>query len=333
VKAAYLACGGWIASAVGVAASLGVADLLADGPRKAAELAVATGVHAVPLSSVMRVLAAVGLFAETPDGAFANTADSEALRADHPQSVRAWCMLAAGDYQRLFQAMSHTVATGEPAANLVLGETLYSYLKHTPAAADVYDRAMEDLARPLAGVLAAGRDFSRVGTVVDVGGGRGTIVRGLLRAVPHLRGICLDRPDVCDRARGDIEPELRDRLTYSGGDFFESVPAGADLYILKNVLHNWGDDRALAILRPVANALRGVEHGRLLIIEPVIGGGMSGLYRALDDLLQLVICEPGATPRSADALSRLAEHAGFRVTGVQALPSGHTVVEAAAARA
>ncbi len=333
MKAAYLACGGWIASAVGVAASLGVADLLAEGPRQAADVAAATGVHAAPLASLMRVLAAVGLFAETPDGAFANTPDSESLRTDHPQSVRAWCMLAAGDYQRLFHAMSHTVATGEPAADSVLGETLYSYLRHTPAAADVYDRAMEDLARPLAGVLAASRDFSRVETVVDVGGGRGTIVRGLLRAVPHLRGTCFDRPDVCDRARGDVEPGLRDRLAYRGGDFFESVPGGADLYILKNVLHNWGDERAVAILRPIAAALREVEHGRLLIIEPVIGGGMGGLYKALDDLLQLVICEPGATPRSADALSGLAVQAGFRVTGVQALPSGHTVVEAAAARA
>jgi hypothetical protein len=148
--------------------------------------------------------------------------------------------------------------------------------------------------------------------------------------VPHLRGTCVDRPEVCDRARRDLEPGLRHRLTFSGGDFFESVPAGADLYILKNVLHNWGDERAMAILRPIAVALGGVEHGRLLIIEPVIGGGMTGLYRALDDLLQLVICEPGATPRSADALSSLAEQAGFRVTGVQALPSGHTVVEAAA---
>jgi len=331
MKAAYLACGGWVASAVGVAASLGIADLLADGPRPADDLARATGTRTAPLASVLRVLAAVGLFTETPDGTFANTPDSESLRADHPQSVRAWCMLAAGDYQRLFHAMSHTVTTGEPAAHRVLGESLYAYLTHTPAAADVYDRAMEDLARPLGGVLAAGRDFSRVTTVVDVGGGRGTVVRGLVRAVPHLRGTCLDRPEVCDRARRDLEPELRDRLTFLGGDFFESVPPGADLYLLKNVLHNWGDERALAILRPIAVALGGVTDGRLLIIEPVIGGGMAGLYRALDDLLQLVICEPGATPRSADALSVLAAQAGFRVTGVQALPSGHTVVEVAVA--
>ncbi len=331
MKAAYLACGGWVASAVGLAASLGIADLLAEGPRSADDLARATGMQAAPLAGVMRVLTAVGLFAETPDGAFANTPESETLRADHPRSVRAWCMLAAGDYQRLFHAMRHTVATGEPAARPVLGESLYDYLAHTPEAADVYDRAMEDLARPLGGVLAAHRDFSRVSTVVDVGGGRGTVVRGLLRAVPHLRGQCVDRPAVCARAQRDLDADLRGRLTYCPGDFFEAVPAGADLYLLKNVLHNWGDERAVAILRSIATALAGVADGRLLIIEPVIGGGMSGLYRALDDLLQLVICEPGATPRSADALSALATQAGFLVTGVEALPSGHTVIEAALA--
>ena len=158
-------------------------------------------------------------------------------------------------------------------------------------------------------------------------------MRGLLRALPHLRGICLDRPDVCDRARADIEPGLQGRLTYRGGDFFESVPAGADLYILKNVLHNWGDESALSILRAIAVALQGVEHGRLWIIEPVVGGGMTAMYRALDDLLQLVAGESGASPKSTDGLSKLAVQAGFRVTGVEDLPSGHTVVEAAVARA
>jgi hypothetical protein len=333
MKPAFLACGGWIASAVGVAASLEVADLLADGPRDAADLAAAARVHAAPLAQVMRALVAVGLFAETPEGAFANTPDSETLRNNHPQSVRSWCMLAGGDYQRLFQGLTHAVSAGQPAAATVLGETLYSYLKHTPDAADVYDRAMEDLARPLAGVLAASRDFSHVRTVVDVGGGRGTIARGLLRALPHLRGICLDRPDVCERARNDIEPGLQGRLTYIGGDFFESVPAGADLYILKNVLHNWSDASGEAILRAIAVGLQGVEHGRLWIIEPVVGGGMNAMYRALDDLLQLVVCEPGATPKSTGGLSSLAERAGFHVVAVEDLPSGHTVVEAVAAPA
>lgn len=328
MKPGYLACGGWIASATGVAATLRIADLLAEGPRSSTHLASVAGVAPVPLTCVMKVLVAAGLFAELPDGTFANTPDSETLRSDHPTSVRSWCMLAAGDDQRLFQQMGHTVRTGDPANELVLGGTLYAYLAKTPDAADIYDRAMEDLARPLACVLAAGRDLSQVKTVVDVGGGRGTIVRGLLRAVPHLTGICIDRPDVCDRARRDIEPELVGRLTYEPGDFVKSVPTGADLYIVKNVLHNWNDDSSIAILRTIATAMRSQTAARLLVIEPVVGGGMPGLFTALDNLVKVVIGEAGTTPRSADDLTRLVTIAGFTVHQTQALSSGHTLIEA-----
>ncbi len=323
----YLACSGWVASAVGIAAELGIADLLAGGPRTSGELAIAAGVQEMPLRRVLHLLAAMDVFKEEPAGTFANTADSEVLRADHPQSVRSWCRLAAGDYQRIFHGMAHTVRTGEPATPAVLGSTLYQHLVADPSAADIYDRAMEDLARPLAGVLAGSRDFSQVQTVMDIGGGRGTIVRGLLRALPHLRGICFDRPDVCERAARDVEPGLRHRLTYAGGDFFVSIPGGADVYVLKNVLHNWGDERAIVLLRTVAAAMAASASSRLLIIEPVIGGKMPGLYRALDDLLQIVICEPGATPRSRDDLVRLAEAAGLQPTADQALSSGHFLIE------
>ncbi len=325
----YLACSGWVASAVGVAAQLGIADLLAEGARTSGDLAGATGMKEMPLRRVLHLLAAMDVFAEGPDGTFANTKDSEALRADHPHSVRAWCMLACGDYQRIFQGMAHTVRTGEPATPAVLGSALYPYLTGHPEAADIYDRAMEDVARPLAGVVVQSRDFSSVRTVVDIGGGRGTIVRGLLRALPHLTGVCFDRPDVCERAARDVEPALHGRLSYVGGDFFASVPPGADIYILKNVLHNWNDERGVALLRAVAAAMQGAAQSRLLIIEPVIGGGMPGLYRALDDLLQIVICEPGATPRSREDLSALATGAGYAVAEPRALSSGHMLIECA----
>ena len=323
----YLACSGWVASAVGVAAELRIADLLAAGPRTSTDLASAAGVEEMPLRRVLHLLAAMAVFAEAPAGTFANTADSELLRTDHPQSVRAWCLLASGTYQRIFHGMAHTVRTGQPATPKVLGSTLYQHLIADPEAAEIYDRAMEDLARPLAAVLAQSRDFSQVRTVMDIGGGRGTIVRGLLRALPHLRGSCFDRPDVCERASRDVEAGLRGRLDYTGGDFFVSIPAGADVYLLKNVLHNWGDDRAITLLRVVAAAMAGSSASRLLIIEPVVGGDMPGLYRALDDLLQIVICEPGATPRSRDDLVQLAEAAGLELTADQALSSGHLLIE------
>lgn len=151
---------------------------------------------------------------------------------------------------------------------------------------------------------------------------------GCCELLPHLTGICIDRPDVCDRARRDIEPELEGRLTYEPGDFFKAVPAGADLYIVKNVLHNWNDDSSIAILRTIATAMRGQATARLLVIEPVVGGGMPGLFTALDNLVKVVIGEAGTTPRSADDLTRLATIAGFTVHQTQALSSGHTLIEA-----
>ena len=326
---AYLACGGWIAAAVGVAAELGIADHLAGGPRTADELAAVTGASPAPLGAMLHLLVEAGVFAEAPPGTFANTADSELLRADHPASVRAWCRLAAGDYQRIFHGMSHTVRTGEPSAVPQLGATLYDYLTAHDAAADIYDHAMQDLAAPLAKRLAASYDFSAARIVADIGGGRGTIVRGLLRELPHLSGICFDRPATCARAERDLDPALRGRLSYHAGDFFESVP-DADVYVLKNVLHNWGDAKSTALLRVIAAAMRGRGASRLLIIEPLKDAGMPGMYAALDAMLQMVICEPGATPRGAGQLSALANTAGLAVESIRPLSTGHTLIETAA---
>jgi C-methyltransferase len=321
-----LACGGWIAAAVGVAAELGIADHLAGGPRTAEELARTTRTAPGPLGAMLHLLVEAGVFAEAPPGTFANTPDSELLRADHPNSVRAWCRLAAGDYQRIFHGMSHTVRTGEPSALPQLGATLYDYLAAQPSAADIYDRAMQDLAAPLAALLATSYDFSAARLVADIGGGRGTIVRGLLLALPHLSGICFDRPATCERAERDLDPALRGRLSYHAGDFFESVPA-ADIYVLKNVLHNWGDAKSTALLRVIATAMRGRADSRLLIIEPLKDVGMPGMYAALDAMLQMVICEPGATPRNADQLSALARDAGFEVVSIRPLRTGHSLIE------
>lgn len=236
-------------------------------------------------------------------------------------------MLAAGDYQRIFQGMAHTVKTGRPSAPAVLDATLYEYLAAQPAAADTYDRAMEDLARPLSRLLASSYDFSGARVVADIGGGRGTIIRGLLRELPHLTGFCFDRPSVCERASQDIPPALADRLSYRAGDFFDGVPSGADVYVLKNVLHNWGDERATMLLRAIADAMRPHPSSRLLIIEPLKDKGMPGMYAALDGLLQFVICEPGATPRDALQLSTLVQAAGMRVISERPLATGHALLE------
>jgi len=328
---AYLASGGWIASAVGTAAALCVADHLGSGPKTAAELAALTGSSEYAIGRMMRLLCVAGLFEETTDARFANTADAELLRTDHPRSMRHFCMLAAGDYQRIFQEMAHTVATGEPATRTVLGGSLYTFLSRTPESGAIYDGAMEDLARPVGKVLAKSRDFSGIDTVVDVGGGSGALLKGLLAVVPHLRGICVDRADVCARGAQLLAASgsaLVGRLEFRAGDFFEALPPGQPLYLLKNVLHNWGDDRCVDLLRTVRVAMSVRPDARLLVIEPLAESAMPAMYKALDELMQVVISEPGVAARSESAFRALIERAGLRVLSVQTLASGHALIEA-----
>ena len=321
-----LATGGWLASAVAAAAALGIADLLEQGPRRAGDLAEATGTSAPVLTQVLRALAHVGVFQEDADGRFSNTADSELLRSSHPHSQRHFVQLAAGDYQRVMLALAHALRTGEPATGPALGGTLYEYLERSPAAADIYDRAMDELARPVADAIAAGRDFSRARLIVDVGGGRGALVKAILRRYPDARGICADRGSVAARASAALEreePDLAPRLAFAATDFFREVPAGGDVYLLKNVLHNWNDESAVGILRTIRAAM--TRDARLLVIEPV---GMPPRYEAADALVKTILGERGTVTRSAADLRRLASASGLREISAYVPDSGFAVIEA-----
>ena len=333
MNVAYLACGGWIASAVASAAELGVADRLADGPKTVEELAELTGTAAPVLLRLLRVLTMLDVFAEDEHGQFSNTEDSSGLLTANPRSVRHFCMLAGGMYQRAFGDLGHTLKTGEPAPWKTFGGSIYQFMEGEPALADVYDRGMEDLSRATGPALAAAHDFSGVHTVMDIGGGRGTLVKGLLRHYPAMRGMVLDRGSVSARAAADLlrsDPDLADRLIFHSGDFFEPLP-DADVYVLKNIVHNWNDDSALAILARVSEALDRRPDSRLLVIEAAAEGSMPNRYRRLDDLMQVVICQPGALARTEGELRRLVEQAGLRVVDVFRLATKQTVIEAAVA--
>lgn len=331
-----LAVGGWIASAVGAAATLRIADELSAKPLSIEELAKRTDTNAYALTRMMATLAAVGVFARTTDGHYENTADSELLRSDHPESVRGMCMLFAGDYQRAFQEVLHTLRTGEPASRKVVGGTLYAFLDRNPESGDIYDRAMGEIARSTAVDLAKSYDFSKVDRVVDIGGGRGALLRVLLSAHPHLRGISFDRSDVCTRARAALAseaPELADRLDFQAGSFLEVIPAGAPLYVMKNILHNWNDESCLKILRCARTAVAGGAGARLLVLEPVIESPKPPMYKVLDDFMQVTICEPGVTARSEADFVRLIEGAGLVVAKTSFLATGHCLFEATAPNA
>jgi hypothetical protein len=323
---AHAAVAGWISSCVHAAATLAIADLLDGEARSIDELAAATKTSAPVLLRMLRVLASVGIFVAQDDGRFANTPDSLLLRTADPGSLRHFCMLAGGAYDRAFGDLLHTLRSGESAFRAVNGASIYEVMDRDPALGAIYDRAMEDLARPVGALLAAAADFTGATTVVDVGGGSGTLLKGLLASRPSLRGICLDRADVCGRARDTVDATLRSRLEFVPGDFFESVPSGADVYLLKNVLHNWADDSSLRILATIRAAM--TNGARLFVLEPLARERGSSTHELLDDLFQMVVCEHGTTARSETAMRALLERASFAVGTVTLLPSRHSVVEA-----
>ncbi len=329
--ALQLACGGWIAAAVGAAARLGIADLLDDGPRSVADLAKATGTVEAVLARVMTLLAVLDLFEVTADGRYANTDQSLILRSSDPKSVRHFCMLAAGEYQTGFGELLHSLKTGESAYSKAFGGSVYEYMARTPDAAAIYDRAMDDLARPVGANLAQMRDWSGVKLIVDVGGGRGTLLKGLLGVVPHLHGICVDRSDVCARAADDLKaeaPELGKRLSFVPGDFFGDLPAGGDVYLLKNVLHNWNDASSTKILGSIRRRMAENRESRLLILEPLAGDIAPNAYQAMDELMQMVICEAGTAARTKADMANLLEMASFAVVTAEPMPTGHMVIDA-----
>ena len=331
MKPGYLACGGWVGSAVAAAARLGIADLLEQRPHSAAELAAATVTQENIVEKLMQLLVTVDLFALDAAGRYVNTEDSRFLCAAHPKSMRSFCMLAAEVYQRGFGELMHTLASGKPGLERACGMSLLELMRTQPDIAALYDKAMEDLTRPVGAALAAARDYRGVRLIVDIGGGRGALLRGLLRALPGgPDGMVYDRPHVCDRAAAALPgeaPDLAPRLTFCGGDFFLAVPRGGDLYLLKNVLHNWNDVHCITLLGNLRRALEGRPGARLLLIEPVLDGDMPPLYQALDNLMQSVVSEEGCQGRSAAQLNDLARAAGLALVGSSRLKSGQLCIE------
>ena len=245
-----LVCGHWVGQAVHVAAKLGVADLLEDGPKTPVALAAATGSHPETLHRLLRTLASLGVFAEEADGRFALTALAEGLRTEAPGSLRAYAIfMGEGWHVRPWGELLTSVQTGRPAFHEVFGQDVFEYLGAHPEAASIFNAAMTSRTGQDNVFIIPAYDWP-AGTIVDVGGGQGALLTAILGRAPDARGILYDRPQVIEAARGAIDAAgLSDRCRLVAGDFFAEVPAGSDLYLLKRVIHDWDDERAGTILR------------------------------------------------------------------------------------
>lgn len=312
------------AQCVYAVARLGVPDLLAAGPRPAAELAARCGADSQVLHRMLRALSSMGLFRQTAPGVFALTSTSELLRSDVPGSLRQTAIMHGEAVHRSFAEIMHTVHTGEPAFGKVHGQPFYDYLAAHPDLAEVFAEAMgsEPVPRALAEV-----DLGGVGTIVDVGGGNGGLLAEVLTAHPGMRGMLLELPDAVRAARQRLaEAGVADRVELVEGSFFDSVPAGGDVYVLARVLHNWTDEHAELILRRLAAAM--APGTRLLVFEKLLPPEPGSAATAMVDLLMLGMLE--GRDRTAAEYRELLTKAGFEVTAVHpsTSDSAEGVVEA-----
>jgi hypothetical protein len=318
----------YLSRAIHAVAKLGIADLLSDGARRADDLAKATGTHAPSLRRVLRLLASAGVFSEEADGGFALTPVGACLRAGVPGSMRAAALLFGGITQQAWGDLLHSVETGEPAFRRVFGMDPFDYMAQHPDEAANFDAAMADFTKHIATAVAAAYDFSPFRRIVDVGGGNGALLAGILKANPKLTGVLFDLPSVADRAAAPMRQlDLADRCEIVGGDFFEAVPAGGDAYLLKHVIHDWNDDRAVAILGSCRRAM-GAD-ARLLIVEgvypPRIDQSDESRGAASNDV-NMLVCT-GGRQRSEAEFRSLYEAAGFKLTRIVATQTPVKVIE------
>lgn len=322
--------GHYFSRALALAAKLGVADLMKDRPLHFEDLAKATNTHAASLNRVMRLLASVGVFEEREGGVFALTPLADLLRTGVPGSMRSSVQLFAGvGIQDSWKELEYCVQTGAPAFRRNSPNAdAFSFIKNDPEAARIFDEAMAAFAPMTAAAIAASYDFSSFGTLVDIGGGNGSLLIGILTANPNLRGIVFDLPHAAEKARAKlVEAGLQARCEAVAGDFFTEVPSGADAYIIKHVIHDWNDDRAATILRNVHRAMP--PHGKLLIAEGVyprrIDQSDAGRGAAANDV-NMLVCT-GGRQRSEAEFHALYSDAGFRLTRIVPTPARLSLLE------
>jgi len=321
----------WIPQAIFTAAALGVADALADGARRSDDLARTVGAHPGALHRLLKALVAAELCSVTDEGAFALTPLGDCLRAGTPDSVRSWVLLMGspmvwGSWGRLVEC----VRSGSSVPQLDGWESPFDFREMHPAERAVFDQAMAERTRHLAGAIAAGYDFSGIRTLVDVGGGFGALLPPILSAHPEMRGVVFDQPHCREGAlRLFAAGGLAERCECSGGSFFEAVsPAGADAYLAKSVLHDWDDARCRDILRSIRAAM---GHGsRLLLVEMVVpdrpGTSPDDVTIAASDLNMLV--RTGGKERTEADFRALLAGVDLRVTRIVPTPATMSVVEA-----
>lgn len=318
--------GMWKSYAIQAAAHYNFATLIGDGQKTTTELAQATGTQEQWVHRVLRFLAALGIFSEVAPRTYANTAVSTYLRDNTKGSLRAMArMMGTSRYRQEWGLLEETMHSGTSAIQLLAGEELYTYLHKHPDELEIFDAAIADISTVSDGAFAQTYNFASLKHIVDLGGGRGSLLATIHTRHPHIQGTLFERPDVLEHLDTKTRHTLAEHaITLAAGDFFKSIPSGADAYILKEVLHNWNDEQCIAILKQCYQASR--PGTVILVCEQIIrpANNEGYLTKALDLLMGL---EQQGCERTTEEYQALFEAAGFRFVQAHPTPSLHSIVE------
>jgi hypothetical protein len=304
--------GYWVSQALYVAAKLGIADLVKDEPKTGAALAQATGVHGPSLYRLLRMLASVGVFAEDERGRFGMTPLARCL-VDAPGSQRAAALMMGEEHFRCWGELEYSIRTGKTAFDNLFGQPVFDYMNKHPEKAKIFDAAMVGIHGAETQAMLDAYDFTGVGTLVDIGGGNGSVLCATLQRYPALRGVLYDLAGVIERAREAIaKAGLAGRCQAVPGSFFEGVPPGGDAYFMRHIIHDWTDEQSLTILRHCRKAMG--AGARLLLVESVIPAGNDPSFAKQLDVNMLLI--PGGKERTESEYRSLFGSAGFVLTRI-----------------
>ena len=327
IRVLQLATGRWVAHIVGVAAELGLADMVQTGPKTAEQLADAAGLHAPSLYRLLRALASVGVFTEQEDGRFAQTAMSDALRNDVSYSMRGLARMANRPWTIVaWMNLEHSVRTGISAFEEAYGTGVFDYLTQHAVEMQIFAQAMSSFSAQIGAAVAEAYDFSEIRTLADIGGSHGMVLALILASNPEMRGILFDLPAVIEGSSDFLKSRgLHQRIDLKGGNFFESVPQGADAYLLKHVLHDWSDENCVRILKNIYAA--STPATKLLIVEFILNKPNEPQFAKVGDLEMLVNASYGRERTRLD-WQYLLRASGFKLTNTIPTNSSVYVIEA-----
>jgi SAM-dependent methyltransferase len=318
--------GFWVSRGIYIVAKLGIADYLKDGAKTAEELASLTETNADSLYRILRMLAMVGVFYQDDENCFALTPLSETLLSDAPASLRESAIIEMGEvHYEAWGNLLHTVKTGDIAFDSHFGMNIWQYFEKHPENARTFNRYMANASALLNDAIGKTDVFKDSRRIVDVGGGLGGMISAILKANPHLEGVLFDAPSVVEKSKEFLaEKNLSDRCRAVGGDFFEEVPVGGDVYTMRWIIHDWDDQKSIRILKNIRRVIP--ENGKLILAEAVVPENVQPHYSKFFDLIMLTIT--GGRERTESEYRALLGNAGFKLKRIIPTDSFLSIIEA-----